>query len=206
MELSIGDCIPLICSFMERPALLRSVCSYWKYLLDDIVRKASDSFLSLHDIPKRSLDREYITLYIAMRNALQNDIDDTTIFLLKKICTYSGYLPIPWDLLAYDIGFLHDTDRMDEIYKIIYPRWTNIGKLIYIALTGKNQKEFEMMPISSLKCIYNVSIYKIKIKDPILHLQEYDDLLLCGGFPVPVHKIQVTIYFLFVLGILQYQR
>lgn len=162
------DCVSLIIPFMNKPAILRCVCSCWRNKFDFIVKKRANRLLSLYDTPKKALDREYSTVYTAMRNALRSKLTSEACICILTICTCSGYLPIPWDLLAYDVSTYKRSIPKRIIQAISY-RWSHIGKLIYMILS-ENNEGIENITINQLKEVYNLDIPKIKLKNELYWL------------------------------------
>lgn len=91
-----------IVSFVDKPVYMKRVSHEWLNVIECSVTEAIERLTLKYPGRMRDIDDEiYSTLYTSMREAIRaNDLADIAI-----IASSSGYLPIPWDLLAYDVSF-----------------------------------------------------------------------------------------------------
>ena len=172
--IKMTDCIPddiilLIASYHPIPAILRRVSTSWRDKIDSYTNDTISALRRKYSGVMRTLDGEsYSTIYTCLRQAIR----DNNVGIVSILCTWTGYLPIPWNLYVYDIekGYHHHT-----LITSILKRCTLSGKACYdLLLNGWNMKS--SLPLS----VYSPYIHcndneKLVINKPIRHLREFND-------------------------------
>lgn len=134
----LTDIIPNIISYMEKPISARRVAKEWKKSVDMEAANALKNLRIKYEGSMHTLDRKvYSTIYTKMRQATR--AGDTEI--IRPIVAYSRYLPINWDLLAFDIAFAPE-NKWQALYEILSPRWVSFGEDAFYALTEMGHPTF----------------------------------------------------------------
>lgn len=153
--------------------ILRGVCSTWLNVLEEHVRSAIDGLMRLYPGRMQTFighGRQYhtcvySTLFTCLQEALRDGCDPVRI---RIITTWSGYLPIPWDLLAYNVLV------GEQYHRILSLRWGVYGDALHEVLTtGFNIKS--RLPIYAFERL-SMSAEKIKMGDYI-HSLNYEELI-----------------------------
>lgn len=129
----LTDLIPNILSFSNRALPLRGISKRW---MGDIDQRLKDAFNTLNTkYPGEMMDIQetvYSTLYTQLREAIRNLDTDT----VSAIVSTTKYLPVPWDLLAFDVAVLQKKGK--SFYNMLSHRWTKYGHAAYNLLRGNN--------------------------------------------------------------------
>lgn len=161
------DLIPTIVSFSERPAIFRRISKTWMKNIDIQVSNAILTLESKYQGEMKTMDSDtYSTTYTRMREAIrEGDID-----VLRPIVSWSGYLPIPWDLFAFDIGAKDQKELANsskDLYNLFSPRWSKYGRAAYMFITRGLDIDSNL-PISSLKPFVNCTNNNISSEDTVV--------------------------------------
>ena len=127
---NLYDLIPNITSFLPQSASLRRVSRAWETGVNIQQRVAIDRLNSEYSGINMTIDgNEYSTLYTKLRQAILDGDSE----IVQSVTGTGGYLPIPWDLYATDIGIeivRENNPNIQEIYKAISPRWSMNARVI----------------------------------------------------------------------------
>lgn len=146
---AIRDVIPNITSYLPIVGHLRGVSRSWENSINMLQRQSIEILNSEYDgINLTAEGEEYSTLYTKLRQAiLDGDVD-----IVRDITSTGGYLPIPWDLLAVDIGVENlrggdNNPNMNAIHRLISPRWSPRALALYDIIVSEGLNEQSNIPL-----------------------------------------------------------
>lgn len=91
-----------IFSYIRIPSNMRRICVYWNATVEIMKDMAIYDLVKSYPGLMNTIDGQtYSTIYTSIRESIRAE----NVEVLSKVVNCSGYIPVPWDLLAYDVSF-----------------------------------------------------------------------------------------------------